>query len=433
MNKHVNKCWDVVIIGGGLSGLVAANDLGEQNLKVLVIEKGKTLGGLARTDVREGCSFNLGPHAFYKGGPGMKILKDWNISLKGNSMKLNGKVMDKGTLHSSPLAPSTLISSGLLSWKEKKEWMSLLWKLLKIDPTRIGYETIEEWSIKNVSSEQVRKMLYMLCRLSTYSHAPKIVSAKAVLAQVQNSLKGVLYVDGGWQTIVDQLKARAISYGVEFVTGTAVRQIKGAAPNLEVDLSDDKKIQTEFVISTASPTEFLHFFQQEIPSHLQKMIEAAKPIKGACLDVALKKLPNPNLHFALGLDQPYYYSNHSHAAKLTQNADHVVLHVHKYLTLDENGDASSLREELENWLEFIQPGWKDEVITTRFMPSITISHRIPMNVHQKIIEEPYLGIPGVYLAGDWVSPDAMLADGAMKSGKICAEKIIKSRKEITLC
>ncbi|WP_153125474.1 FAD-dependent oxidoreductase [Peribacillus tepidiphilus] len=51
MNKHVNKCWDVVIIGGGLSGLVAANDLGEQNLKVLVIEKGKTLGGLARTDV----------------------------------------------------------------------------------------------------------------------------------------------------------------------------------------------------------------------------------------------------------------------------------------------------------------------------------------------------------------------------------------------
>ena len=42
--------WDVVIVGGGLAGFVAANYLAKTDLSILILEKGKKVGGRARTD-----------------------------------------------------------------------------------------------------------------------------------------------------------------------------------------------------------------------------------------------------------------------------------------------------------------------------------------------------------------------------------------------
>ncbi|MGD6960351.1 NAD(P)-binding protein [Rossellomorea aquimaris] len=36
--------WDVVIVGGGLAGYVAANFIVKTNLKVLILEKAKKFG-----------------------------------------------------------------------------------------------------------------------------------------------------------------------------------------------------------------------------------------------------------------------------------------------------------------------------------------------------------------------------------------------------
>ncbi|WP_262481699.1 NAD(P)-binding protein [Bacillus sp. CH30_1T] len=37
--------WDVVIVGGGLAGYVAANFIVKTNLKVLILEKANKFGG----------------------------------------------------------------------------------------------------------------------------------------------------------------------------------------------------------------------------------------------------------------------------------------------------------------------------------------------------------------------------------------------------
>lgn len=47
----MNSKWDVVIVGAGLAGYVAANYLAKSNLKVLILEKAKKVGGRARTAV----------------------------------------------------------------------------------------------------------------------------------------------------------------------------------------------------------------------------------------------------------------------------------------------------------------------------------------------------------------------------------------------
>ena len=51
--------WDVVIVGGGLAGYVAANYLAKNDLSILLLEKGSTVGGRARTNKKNASVFEF--------------------------------------------------------------------------------------------------------------------------------------------------------------------------------------------------------------------------------------------------------------------------------------------------------------------------------------------------------------------------------------
>ena len=53
--------WDIVIVGGGLAGFVAANYLAKNDLSILILEKGKNVGGRARTNKINHQYLNLRP------------------------------------------------------------------------------------------------------------------------------------------------------------------------------------------------------------------------------------------------------------------------------------------------------------------------------------------------------------------------------------
>jgi protoporphyrinogen oxidase len=55
----------VVIIGGGPAGLTAAHELCKAGLRPVVLERGHSVGGLARTEVYKGFRFDIGGHRFY--------------------------------------------------------------------------------------------------------------------------------------------------------------------------------------------------------------------------------------------------------------------------------------------------------------------------------------------------------------------------------
>ncbi|MGE3932717.1 MAG: NAD(P)/FAD-dependent oxidoreductase [Rhodospirillaceae bacterium] len=56
---------DIVIVGGGPSGLAAAQEAVGHGARVLVAERLDQVGGLARTLEFEGSRFDIGPHRFY--------------------------------------------------------------------------------------------------------------------------------------------------------------------------------------------------------------------------------------------------------------------------------------------------------------------------------------------------------------------------------
>src|SRR5262245_65716650 len=71
----------VVIVGGGLSGLTAAVQLGRMRVPTVLFDDADEIGGRARTDRREGFHMNVGPHRLYERGAAVDGLRALGVPL----------------------------------------------------------------------------------------------------------------------------------------------------------------------------------------------------------------------------------------------------------------------------------------------------------------------------------------------------------------
>src|SRR5262249_56467578 len=99
---------------------------------------------------------------------------------------------------------------------------------------------------------------------------------------------------------------------------------------------------------------------------VRRYAAAATPVLAACLDVALARLPRPRVTFALGIDEPSYYSVHSAVARLGPDGAAMV-HVARYLG-DATPEPKRLEQQLEGVLDRLQPGWREAVVQRRVLP-----------------------------------------------------------------
>ena len=107
---------DLVIIGGGPSGLAAAYEAVRQGAAVSVFERLDIVGGLSRTIVFEGSRFDIGPHRFYtKNGE----VRDIFISLLGEEVVRVSRltrILNNGCYFDYPLTPlNAMLGVGLTS------------------------------------------------------------------------------------------------------------------------------------------------------------------------------------------------------------------------------------------------------------------------------------------------------------------------------
>jgi hypothetical protein len=141
-----------------------------------------------------------------------------------------------------------------------------------------------------------------------------------------------------------------------------------------------------------------------------------RQIPAAVLDIGLKALPESAARFALGLDQPLYFSVHSHSARLAPNRAALV-HIAKYGTGE--------RKELEQFADLLMPGWRAQAEVVRHLPNATVSHALPTTEARPDVDA--LGLDGITIAGDWVGPEGMLADAAVASA-LRAAAVVQRRK-----
>jgi phytoene dehydrogenase-like protein len=342
-----------------------------------------------------------------------------------------GYALDHGTVHTLPAGFVSLLTTGLLRLSGKLETARLLGSIAKIDTQALQQTTVRDWLEHTLRQPETRQLVQALFRVATYTNDPEQQSAGAAIAQLQLALSSnVLYLDGGWQTLVDGLRETAQTAGVRIVTGEKVEAVEHDPAVQGVRLADGSRRAAFAVIITGSPTDAAALVQGEAKALMQEWAATARPVKAACLDIALARLPRPRALFALGIDRPLYFSVHSAVAKLAPEGG-VVIHVAKYLNPTARTDSKADERELEGVLDTMQPGWREVVVERRFLPSMVVSHAVVTAAAGGLAGRPGPAVPGVrnlYVAGDWVGAAGMLADASLASAKRAAELVMQGEE-----
>lgn len=418
---------DIVVVGGGLSGLTAAVLLARSGRSVTVLERAKSLGGRAATRSSEGFHRNLGAHALYRGGRAAAILQEIGIQYRGGLPSASGGfAIDGGVKHTFPAGFVSLLTTGLLRLPAKLEAARLLASLPRIATEPLQGTTVTAWLDQKIAAPEVRRLVAALFRLSTYTNAPDELSAGLAIAQLQLALEhNVLYLDGGWQVLVDGLADAARSAGARIVEGAKVTGIEAAGGMAQaVHLADGARIQASAVVIAASPGAARALLGEAAPQR-----EDPTPVKAACFDVALRSLPRPRNLFALGMDRPLYLSVHSATAQLAP-AGGALIHTIKYLDPSRPSDPRADEAELTGLLDEVQPGWRDVEVDRSFLPAMVVSNALVTAAGGGLRGRADVAVPGlanVYLAGDWIGPEGLLADASLASAARVAERILESR------
>ncbi|AUS08290.1 dehydrogenase [Laceyella sacchari] len=418
------KKYDVAIIGGGLSGLVASIYLAKAGKAVAVLEKSDRSGGRAGTAHKNGALFNLGGHALYRGGEAFSILRELGVEVQGGIPNAKGYAMWNNDIYPLPASVGSLLTSKLLTLYGKKEFVSLMVRLSRIEPHAVGRISFLEWAEKTIQDPMARHIFYALCRTTTFANDPDHQLAGATIKQLQRGLKeNVLYVDGGWESIVNSLRDQAIATGVTLLNRQTATQIEQSGKIYRLHFADGAMLEVPFVIVTVGPAQTCRLVKDAERTSLRKWREQARPIIAACLDLGLKRLPNPKHHFVIGIDQPVFFTNHSAASRLSEDGITVV-HLVKYLGA-EPGNPSEDERHLEQVMDLLHPQWRKEVVARQFLPNMTVVHD---SVTLDKTSFPGPEVPemrGLYIAGDGCGHGEMLADAALASGKRAALRIIQ--------
>jgi phytoene dehydrogenase-like protein len=413
---------DVIVIGGGLAGLTAGLSAALEGARTTVLEAVSEAGGRARTRVEEGFYFNMGPHALYAKAAGMEALRELGITPRGAAPGQSGAMaFAGGGAYTLPAGFVSLLATGLLDLGEKIELGRFLATLPKLDAARFDAVPLGEALQELLRRPRNRQLAAALVRLTTYGHDTAHLSAGAAIRQLQHAAAGgVLYLDGGWQALVDALADAARRRGAKLECGVRARRVaRDASGRWQVEVEGRGPLAADAVVLAAGPREARRLVEDGEDPALARLEADALPVRLASLDLGLRRLPRPRSSFALGIDEPTYVSVHSATARLAPDGAALV-HACRYLAPGEAPQREAVRGEIEAALSRLQPGWREEVARAHYQPGLLVAHALPRADRGGLAGRPgpaLAGHPGLFLAGDWVGDRGLLADAALASGR----------------
>ncbi len=111
----------VIIIGGGISGLTCAYRLKQRGYEVLLLEREERVGGVMQSERRDGFLTEHGPNSFQSAPEIMELVEE--LELTDQLVTAPGSVPRyiyyDGRLHAFPTNPLAFFSTALLSFRDK--------------------------------------------------------------------------------------------------------------------------------------------------------------------------------------------------------------------------------------------------------------------------------------------------------------------------
>jgi phytoene dehydrogenase-like protein len=401
---------DIAVIGGGLAGLTAAATASRGGATTLVLEAHRP-GGRARTTGRDGFLWNLGGHAWYRGGPGEAALASVGVTPAGAAPPLaRYRGARDGALHRLPTGPASLLRTSLLGARSKAQLTGVLARLPRMSPATLAGTSTRAWLEGFDLRPDADGVVRALLRLGTYSADVDEFAADAALGQLQLAASaGVLYLDGGWAQLTG-----ALSRGLEIRPSAPVRSVAPAAGRLEVGVGRDRVVARQVVVAVGPPAA-----ARSLLPDPPDWGDLGPPVTAACLDLGVRRPPVPG--YVLGIDEPVYATTQGPPARQAP-AGRAVVAVLRYGARSAAQDRPAL--DAHRRLAGVSD---DDVVAQRFLASMTVACTAPRAALGGLPGRPdsgASGTPGIHLAGDWVGPEGLLADAALASGAAAGRRAL---------
>jgi phytoene dehydrogenase-like protein len=437
---RIDEIRDVVVIGGGLAGLVAAATAADAGASVLLAD-GHPGANRAGTDQVGRFRFNRGAHALYRGGQGRSVLRRLGVQVAGVGPPLAGALGRRGDIVDRlPYGPTSLARTRLLSGRERGRLARELAEFPRLRPDRLADRTVAEWFDERGLEGGVRALMEQLARTTTYVADHDRLSADVVARYFRLVARSVVYLHGGWATLLDGLAAAGARRGVERVAApvrsavpdggrvrvtlaardaaaaaAAARGNGGAGPDdggaARVEGRERAILARAVVVAGGTPDACAAV----LPATPPGWETLGPPVQVACLDLGLAEPPRTRV--LLGVDRPLYLICHSPPAQLAPRGAAVV-HGLRYRRVDETSSVDA-RAELEEHCRVagIEPDAAEEV---RYLHRMVACGAMPTPASGGLAGRPGVadtGLDGVFVAGDWVGAGGHLADAALTSGE----------------
>jgi protoporphyrinogen/coproporphyrinogen III oxidase len=318
----------VVVVGGGIAGLAAAHRLvrRDPSIRVTVVESGDRLGGMIRTERRDGCILEAGPDLFLGAKPGA-----WELAhalgiedrLVGTRPGLKGSyLLSRGRLRRMPEGLTGLIPTRMMPFVTTP-LISILGKLrvamdIFIPPRRDGRdESVESFVVRRLGREMYEKIVEPLLsgifagdghRLSLRAAFPQMRNAELEHGSMTRSMlaakrtrqgggpkpRGMMTFRGGMYELVAAVEdALLATERVRIVTSTACTGLRRGRAAYEVELSSGERLAADAVVA-ALPAHAAAPLMRELDEDCAALMGAVEYVATATVNVAYRRADVPH-------------------------------------------------------------------------------------------------------------------------------------------
>jgi phytoene dehydrogenase-like protein len=410
------------VIGGGLAGLTAAATLARAGRPVTVLEAAEHIGGRARTRQRDGFTLNLGPHALYRVGGGAATLRGLGVRPHGRMPRIHRA----GMLMGDQVRPA--FGHLRTDTTQRSAALRLLTGLGAEAAAELNGISAAAWLESALDDPAARALVASVLRTATYTGNHTLLDAGAAARQLRAAARGVLYLHGGWSSLVDGLADVIRGAGGRIHTRAAVAAVEHDRAVRSVRLADGTSLGADAaVVAVNDPRRAAGLLDGPGAMTVGDAAATTVPVRVAHLDVALRPLPAPRYPNVLGLDEPVYLTVQSDVARMAPPGG-AAIHVARYLSPGE--EAGDHRASLEHTLDVAQPGWRDHIVDARYVPRSMVAGDHARPATRGPADRPPVGVAdvdGLALAGDWIGPTGTLADASIVSGQAAAWVLMAGR------
>jgi hypothetical protein len=163
---------------------------------------------------------------------------------------------------------------------------------------------------------------------------------------------------------------------------------------------------------------------------LREIVDPLIPARVACLDVALRSLPEPRYPVVQDLERPRFLSAQSVYSRIAPEGG-AMISTFKMLDPTHPSDPKQDERELEDLLDTVQPKWREVLVKRIFLPHIEAIGMLPTARAGGYAGRPGSVVPGIsalYLAGDWIGK-GFLSDPSMDSARQVAQLVLTREKQ----